>query len=118
MPECVIALNMALTLRGVAPARFSKTARSHPRHREAARNRRCRRTRAVLGRRSAYGLAERPAERPEAREPDVEAHRRDAQVGLAQQRHCTLHAPPLEVAVRRLAEDLAEGSDEVRLGDD
>ena len=72
---------------------------------------------AVRARRLADDRAERPAERAEAREADVEADLGDAALGLAQHEHRPLDAAALEVAVRRLAEGGAEGPDEVRLGD-
>ena len=53
---------------------------------------------------------------PRLREADVEADVGDAAVGLAQEEHRALDAPPLEVAVRRLAEHGAEAAAEVRLG--
>src|SRR3954452_14178640 len=87
---------------------FSETARSRLRPREAARDRLDRRVAPVLRRRAPDDLAERPAERPEAREADVEADLGDAAVGLAQQEHRPLDAPALQVAVRRLAERRAE----------
>src|SRR5215212_7690220 len=98
---------------------FSETARSRPRHRPARRHvlGARRGVLAVLARRAADDLAERAAERPQAGEADVEADLGDAAVGVAQQRHRALDAPALQIAVRRLAERLAEGADEVRLGD-
>ena len=62
-------------------------------------------------------LPERATEGPQAVEADVEADVGDAAVGLAQQEHRALHTPPLQVTMRRLPEDGAEGADEVRLGD-
>ena len=70
-----------------------------------------------MRRRLADDRPERPTEGPEAAEADVEADVGDASVGLAQQEHGALDPTPLEVAVRRLAEDGAEGADEMRLGD-
>src|SRR5918912_1243655 len=107
---------MRATLPSAAPLRFSETARSRPRLREAARHpAQVGRPPAVGGRRIADDRLERAAERAEAREADVEADVADAAVGLAQEEHRALDAPPLEVAMRRLAEGGAEGPDEVRL---
>ena len=62
--------------------------------------------------------AERPAEGAQAGEADVEADVGDAPIGLAQQEHRPLYPPPLQVAVRRLAERGPEYADEVRLRDE
>ena len=48
------------------------------------------------------------AERAEAVEADVEADIGDAAIGRSQQEHRALDAPALQVAVRRLAEGVAE----------
>src|SRR3954464_7530311 len=117
MAEMVMASNMAPTLIEDAGARFSKTARSHPAHREARRGVGRLRAAAVLRGRLADDAAERAAERAEAREADVEADLGDAAVGLAQQEHRALDAAALQVAVWRLAEGRAERPDEVRLRD-
>src|ERR671928_1252788 len=53
----------------------------------------------IARRRLADDLAERAAERAEAREPHVEADVGDAAAGLAEQEHRTLDAPALEVAM-------------------
>src|SRR5262249_12865205 len=74
-------------------------------------------TAAVARRRLPDDLPERPAEGPEAGEADVEADVGDAAVGLPQQEHRALYPPPLQVAVRRLAEHGAEAAAEVRRGD-
>src|SRR3954451_14050871 len=108
---------MGATLIEHLHARFSKTARSRPGHREAVRNGLRLGARAVRARRLADDLAEGPAERAEAAEADVEADVGDAAIGLDEQEHRPLDAPALEVAVRRLAEGGAEGADEVRLRD-
>src|SRR5258708_354908 len=71
-------------------------------------------TAAVARRRLPDELPERPAEGPEAGEADVEADVGDAAVGLPQQEHRALYPPPLQVAVRRLAEHGAEATAEVR----
>ena len=71
----------------------------------------------ICGRRLADDVAERPAERPQAGEPDVEADVGHAAVGLAQQEHRPLDPPALQIAVRRLAERGAKRPDEVRLRD-
>src|SRR5436190_13574305 len=114
MDECVI-LSMPPTLIDGRPDYFSKTARSRPGHREAARRRLGAGALAVLARRLPDDRPERPAERAEAREADVEGHVGHAPIGLAQQEHRALDAAALEVAVRRLAEGRAEGADEMRL---
>ena len=71
----------------------------------------------VVRRRFADDLAEGAAEGAQAGEADVEADVGDAAVRLAQQEHGAFHPSPLEVPVRRLAEDRSEGADEVRLRD-
>ena len=70
-----------------------------------------------MRRRLADDLAERAAEGAQAGEADVEADVGDAAVRLAQQEHGAFYPSPLEVPVRRLAEDRSEGADEVRLRD-
>ena len=55
------------------------------------------------------------AEGPEAGEADIEADVSHAAVGPSQEVHPPLDAAPLKVAVRRLPECGAKGSDEVRL---
>src|SRR3954453_14549131 len=112
----LIALNMPATLTPIAPLGFSETARSRPGHREARRDELGVAARAVGGRGLADDLAERPAERAQAREADVEADLGDAAIGLPQQRHRPLDAAALQVAVRGLAEGGAESTDEVGLG--
>src|SRR5437879_6515701 len=72
---------------------------------------------AVVRWRLSDDLPERAAEGPRAGEADVEADVGDAAVGLAQQEHRALHPPPLQVTVRRLPEDGAEATDEVRAGE-
>src|SRR5829696_4460268 len=104
MPEWLIALNMALTLRAGRALRFSETARSHPAHHEAGGHRQRPRSVPVDRRRLTHDAGERAAERAEAREADVEADLGHAEVGLAQQRHRALHPPALKVAVGSLAE--------------
>src|SRR3954470_20317169 len=110
-------LSMGAKLVHAARIRFSETARSRPGHAEAGRGRRHGGAPAVLGGRFADDVAERPAERAEAREADVEADLGHAAVGLAEQEHRALDAAALEVAVRGLAERRPERADEVRLGD-
>src|SRR3954452_5939556 len=68
---------------------------------------------AVVRRRLADDLAERPAERPQAREADIETDVGDAPIRLAEQEHRPLDPAPLEVAVRRLAEHPPEAATEV-----
>src|ERR1700712_1699724 len=110
-------LSMAVTLVAPTAVGFSETARSRPCHGEAVRHVVRDAPPAIAGRRLADDGAEGPAERPEAREADVEADLGHAAVGLPEQEQRALHAPALQVAVRRLAEGVAEGADEVRLGD-
>src|SRR4051812_10043968 len=115
-------LNMAPTLAVDARSRFSETARlrtgrSQPRHGEAGRHRTDRTTLTVAARRVADDVPERAAEGAEAGEPDLQAHLRHVRVGRPQQEHGPLHAPPLQVTVRRLPEGRPEGSDEVGRGD-
>src|SRR4051812_5307655 len=112
--------SMDRTLRPARRGRYSETARSRPGHRAAGRHVLVPgrpRSLAIPGRGRADDLPERPAERAEADEPDVEADLRDAAIGLPQQEHRPLHPPPLEVAVRRLAERRLKRADEVRLAD-
>src|SRR5947207_15676375 len=116
MDECVI-LSMAPTLADARPLRFSKTARSRPRHREAVRDGLYVGSSAVDRRRLADDGPEGPAERPEAGEADVQADLRDTPVGLPQEEHRPLDAATLQVAMRGLSESGAKGPDEVRLGD-
>src|SRR5262245_8871244 len=98
--------------------RFSKTARSRPRLREAGGHRAqiCRPL-AVRRRRLADDLVKRAAERAEAGEADVQADVAHAALGLAQHEHRTLHPPALEITMGCLTEGGAKGPDEVRLGD-
>src|SRR4051794_32075609 len=67
----------------------------------------------VRRRRLADHRRERPAERAQAGEPDVQADVGDAAPGRAQQVHRAFEAPALQVAVRRLAERRPEDADEV-----
>src|ERR1700680_1903234 len=101
-------------LGSVACPGFSKTARSHPAHREASRHSHHASALAIRDRRLADDVAEGAAEGAQAVEADVEANVSDASLGLAQQEHRALDAAALQVAVRRLAERRAKGSDEVR----
>ena len=61
---------------------------------------------------------ERPAESTEACKADVEADVGDASIGFAQQEHRAFNAPPLKVAVRRLAKSGAKCSDEMCFRDE
>src|SRR5437660_11943620 len=97
-------LSMRANLEACAPVRFSKTARSRPRHPKAGRDRVGIGTVAILRRGLADDLPERPAERAEAHEAHVEADLGDAAIGLPQHEHRPLDAAPLEIAVRGLAE--------------
>src|SRR3954469_23774034 len=96
--------NMRATLIARTLLGFSETARSRPRHGEARGDAHGRRRRPVFRGRFADDRPERPAERPQAAEADVEADLGDAAIGLHEQEHRPLDAPALEVAVRRLAE--------------
>src|SRR2546430_10266622 len=111
MDECVI-LNMAPTLMDGRRHVFSETARSRPRHREAARDGLRVRPLAVLARRLPDDRPERAAERAEAREANVEADLGHAPMGLAQQEHRPPDTATLQVAIRYLAEGRAEGPEE------
>src|SRR5919204_5685444 len=95
---------------------FSKTARSHPRHREACRRVDPRAARAIVAWAHAHYFAERAAEGAETSEANVEADVRDASPPLAQEEHGPLHPPALQVAVGCLAEGGAKGADEMSLG--
>src|SRR5687767_13260200 len=107
---------MAATLLLARRGGFSKTARSGPRLREAGGDRpQVSRAPAIGGRRLADDRGERAAERPEAREADVEADLRDRPVGFTQEKHRALNAAPLQVAVRGLAERRAKDADEMGL---
>src|SRR5712692_3609778 len=90
-------------LGAVAHPCFSKTARSHPAHREASRDRHGASARAVRDRRLADDVMESPAERAQAAEADVEADISHAALGFAQKEHRALDAAALEVAVWRFA---------------
>src|SRR5688572_7016051 len=109
---------MRTTLAHRPPARFSETAWSRPRPREAGRDgAQVSRPPAIGRRRLADDRAKGTTERSQAREADVEADLGDAAIGLAQEEHRALDPAPLQIAVRRLAEGGAKGADEVRLGD-
>src|SRR2546430_9178286 len=97
--------------------RFSKTAGSHPAHRVARGRENHVAASPIVGRGLAHDLAECAAEGAEAVEAHVEADVGDAPLGSAQQVHGPLHAPALQVAVRRLAERGSECADEVGVGD-
>src|ERR671918_2743189 len=85
--------------------RFSKTARSRPRLREAGRDgSEVGGTPPIGGRRLADDVGERPAERPETRKAHVEADLGHAAVGLPQEEHRSLDPAALQVPMRRLAE--------------
>src|SRR6266849_4519213 len=83
---------------------FSKTARSHVGHREAARHRFDLGALAIFAGRDADDVTKCAAEGAEAVEADIEADVGDASLGLAQLEHRALDPPALEVAVRRLGE--------------
>src|SRR5215213_6126051 len=108
---------MRVTLARDARSRFSKTARSRPRPREARGNG------AQVGGLEAVArgglpddLTEGAPEAADAREPDLQADLAHAKLGLSEHEHRPLDPPALEVAVRRLAERGPEGADEVGLG--
>src|SRR6188508_428226 len=110
-----MAFNMSLTLLIAWRGRFSKTAGSHPGHPEARGYRGDDSSAAtVCRRRLSDDGAERPAERTQAGEADVDADTGDREVGRAQQIHRALDAAPLQVTVRRLAERRSKRADEVR----
>jgi len=106
---------------------YSKSARSHRhprrhhrphgRHLEAGGRQHRLMPHAVVRWRLSDDLPERAAEGPRAGEADVEADVGDAAVGLAQQEHRALHPSSLQVTVRRLPENGAEATDEVRAGE-
>src|SRR5713226_5112532 len=96
---------------------FSKTARSHVGHREAARNRFDLGAIAVFAGRDPDNVTKCAAEGAEAVEADIEADVGDASLGLAQLEHRALDPPALEVAVRCLAEGRTERPYEVGFGD-
>src|SRR6266851_10296121 len=100
----VIAFNIRPTLGVGRRARFSKTARSHPAHREARGGRGDVRALAVIGRRLAHDVAERATEGAQAAEADVETDVGHAALGLAQQEHRAFDAAALQVAMWCLAE--------------
>src|SRR3954470_9140927 len=114
---------MALNLRARQRLRFSETAllaitRPGPGHDHASRDiagrpGTCTPARAVRRRGHSDHAREGPAEAAEAHETDVEADLGHRPLGLAQQCHRALEPAPLEIAVRRLAERLLEGPDEV-----
>src|SRR5437588_1673043 len=115
MNVCVIRLSMAATLDRAGRARFSKAALSggsRPGHCEARRHEQPRartfEAGAIRGRRLADDVAERAAEGAEALEADVEADLGHGVARLAQTLHGALHAPPLQITVRRLTERGAE----------
>src|SRR6266853_3278604 len=90
---------------------FSKTARSHPGHREAGRYRKNELAIAIFGRRVTHDVRERPAESAKAPKPNIQADVRDAPLSLPQQEHRALDPPSLQVAMGRLAECGLEGPD-------
>src|SRR5260370_27340423 len=97
---------------------FSKTARPHVGHREAARHRFDLGALAIFAGRDPDDVTKCAAEGAEAVEADIEADVGDASFGLAQLEHRALDPPALEVAVRRLAEGRAKRPYEVGLGDE
>src|SRR6266511_3848085 len=109
---------MGATLVLALRPRFSKTARSRPRLREAGRDgSEVGGPPPIGGRRLADDVGEGPAECPETCEAHVETDLGHAAVGLPEQEHRSLDSAALQVAMRRLAERGAKGPDEVRLRD-
>src|ERR1700737_518843 len=104
-------------LSAIFAARFSKTARSGPGHREAGWGDHDVGPLSVVARIQADDVSKSAAEGAEAGEPHVQADVGDAALGLAQQEHRSLDPPSLEIAMRRLSKGRAERPDEVRLGD-
>src|ERR1700681_4010811 len=100
---------------GLGPG-FSKTARSHPGHREAGRHGKHELAIAIFGRRIAHDVAEGPAESAEASKSDIETDVGDASVRLPQQEHRALHTPALQIAMWGLAKSRSKGPDEMSLG--
>src|SRR5262245_36727247 len=94
-------------------SRFSKTARSHPRHHEACGNGRHAPSLTEVRRRLAHDVVKGPAECAQAAEPDIEADICDAAIRRTQEEHRALDASALQIAVRCLAERLAKGANEV-----
>src|SRR5258706_1253407 len=97
---------------------FSKTARSHVGHREAARHRLDFGALAIFGGGDADDVTKCATEGADAVEADIEADVGDAALGFAQLEHGALDRPALEVAVRRLAEGRAERPYEMVLRDE
>src|SRR5947208_843717 len=92
MDEWVM-LSMGVTLVGAGALGFSEAARSHPRHREAVGDVVHDAPLAVAGRRLAHDGTTRAAERPEAREADVEADLGHPAVGPHEQEQRATDAP-------------------------
>src|SRR5262245_626738 len=99
-----------------ARPRFSKTARSCPGQHEAGRHRRHPSLLPKTARRLADDFVEGAAERAQAAKADVEADVGDAAIRRPQQEHRAFDPPALQVAMRRLAEGVAKGANEMRLG--
>src|SRR5260370_28897159 len=95
---------------------FSKTARSHVGHREAARHRFDLGALAIFAGRDPDDVTKCAAEGAEAVEADIEADVSDAALGFAQLEHRAFDPPALEVAMRRLAEGPSDAPYEVALG--
>src|SRR2546430_1706553 len=109
---------MGLTLIDPTRSRFSETARSRPGPGEARGDgSQVRGLLPVLRGGFTDDAPEGPAEAAEAAEADIEADLTHAGVGLPQEEHRSLHAAALQVAMGRLAERVAKGPDEMRLGD-
>src|SRR5437870_1893767 len=99
----------------VLRGRFSKTARSHPRHGEAGWGVDDLAAFAIVSRVHADDVAKGATECAETGKPDVKADVGDAALGFAQQEHGPLDAPPLQVPVRSLAKGRPKRANEVRL---
>ena len=95
---------------------FSKTARSHPGHREARRHWQRASLRAIGNRRRSDDFMESAAERAEAVEADLEADVGHAAIAFPKQKHCALDTASLEIAVRRLTKCRSEGSRKMGFG--
>src|ERR1700682_428014 len=96
--------------------RFSKTARSHPGHREAGRHGKHELAIAIFGRSVTHDFCERPAESTETSKTNIETDIRDTAWSLPKQEHRPLHPPALQETMRRLAKSCPKGPDEMGLG--
>ena len=104
-------------LRAVLGPGFSKTARSHPGHREAGRHGKNEFAIAIRGRSVTNDFCERPAESTEASETNIETDIRDTAWSLPKQEHRPFHPPALQETMRSLAKSRPKGPDEMGFGD-